>query len=121
PHLDADAQGRRRAHHHGPGPRRHQRHGRRRGVTPPASAAELADALRHGDRGALARLLTVVENGGDAAREAMAALRGTPSRGSVVGITGAPGAGKSTLTNRVVECARVDEQRVAVLAVDPTS
>jgi LAO/AO transport system kinase len=90
-------------------------------VTPAASAAELADATQHGDRGALARLLTVVENGGDPAREAMAALRIGSTRAAVVGVTGAPGAGKSTLTNRIVEQARAAGDRVAVLAVDPTS
>jgi LAO/AO transport system kinase len=84
--------------------------------------ASLADAARAGDRAALARLLTVVENGGDAAREALAGLPAVPERpAATVGITGAPGAGKSTLTDRLVGALRATGVRVAVLAVDPSS
>jgi len=89
-------------------------------VTQPVAA--LVDATGHGDRAALARLLTIVESGGDAARDALAAL---PGRGAgnaaVVGITGAPGAGKSTLTDGLVARFRRAGERVAVLAIDPTS
>jgi LAO/AO transport system kinase len=86
-----------------------------------ASAAALADALGHGDRGALARLLTVVENGGEQAHAALRALGAPSTRAAVVGITGAPGAGKSTLTSQVIDRIRRDDQRVAVLAIDPSS
>jgi LAO/AO transport system kinase len=89
-------------------------------VTSAASAAELADATRDGDRGALARLLTIVESGGDAARTGLAALRPVEAA-AVIGVTGAPGAGKSTLANRIVERVRAAGERVAVLAIDPTS
>jgi LAO/AO transport system kinase len=89
-------------------------------VTAPVAA--LVTATRHGDRAALARLLSVVESGGAPAHDALASL--PPDLGAsaaVVGVTGAPGAGKSTLTDAVVTRLRRRGDRVAVLAVDPTS
>jgi LAO/AO transport system kinase len=84
--------------------------------------AALADAATTGDRAALARLLSIVENGGDAARDALAALPvGDGYRSATVGLTGAPGAGKSTLTDRLVGALRARDETVAVLAVDPSS
>ena len=83
--------------------------------------AGLADAAVGGDRVALARLLTVVENGGDDARAAMNALGAPAAPAAIVGITGAPGAGKSTLTSQVIDRVRRDGARVAVLAIDPSS
>jgi LAO/AO transport system kinase len=89
-------------------------------VTP--AVAALVDATGRGDRAALARLLTIVESGGYGARDALASL---PAHGvgnaAVVGITGAPGAGKSTLTDRLVARLRSAGDRVAVIAIDPTS
>jgi LAO/AO transport system kinase len=84
-----------------------------------------ADALlvqaRGGDRAAVARLLTLVEQGGDAAaavdRLAFPGSGATPT----IGITGSPGAGKSTLVSALVHRARTDGRRVAVLAIDPSS
>jgi LAO/AO transport system kinase len=87
-------------------------------VTP--SVAALVDATSRGDRAALARLLTVVENGGDAAGEALATLP-REHDAAILGVTGAPGAGKSTLTDRLVRLLRARGDAVAVLAVDPTS
>ncbi|MFP5377129.1 MAG: methylmalonyl Co-A mutase-associated GTPase MeaB, partial [Acidimicrobiia bacterium] len=83
-------------------------------------AALLADAVG-GSRRALARLITLVEHGGD---EARAVGRLTYRRGGAaytIGVTGAPGAGKSTLTDRLVAHARSLGRQVAVLAVDPSS
>ena len=80
----------------------------------------LGDAAA-GDRRALARLITLVEHGGD---EARSVGRLTYPRGGsayTVGITGAPGAGKSTLTDRLVGHVRSVGTEVAVLAVDPSS
>jgi LAO/AO transport system kinase len=88
--------------------------------------ASLLAAARDGDRAALARVLSLVERGGDGAREIGARL-GEPrdpaatSRAYTVGITGAPGAGKSTLTSALLTVIRRQDQRVAVLAVDPSS
>jgi len=88
----------------------------------PGSAAPLVDAARRGDRVALARLLSVVEAGGDDARAALSALPVTVADDAwTVGITGAPGAGKSTLTDQLVGHLRAAGERVAVLAVDPSS
>ena len=80
------------------------------------------DAARGGDRVALARLLSAVEAGGPRGR----AVAGLAYRAGVeprtIGITGAPGAGKSTLVSGLVTVARrAGEAQLAVLAVDPTS
>ncbi len=89
------------------------------GVATPV--ATLVERTVRGERLALARLLSVIEAGGDGARDALAALTGRPPTASVVGITGAPGAGKSTLTDRLVAEWRAVGERVAVLAIDPSS
>jgi LAO/AO transport system kinase len=86
-----------------------------------AGIAGLVDATRNGDRAALARVLTIVESGGVAARDALAAFPKAVRHAAVLGITGAPGAGKSTLTHGLVDRLRRSGERVAVLAVDPTS
>ena len=83
-------------------------------------AALLASA-RAGDRAALARLLSVVERGGDDARSLGRLTHPAGGAASTVGITGAPGAGKSTLTNALLRVARDAGERVAVLAIDPSS
>jgi LAO/AO transport system kinase len=85
----------------------------------------LGDALA-GDRAALARVLSLVERGGEPARQVGAQVglhrdADGPRRGYTVGITGAPGAGKSTLTNALIGEIRGHGQRVAVLALDPSS
>ena len=85
------------------------------------SPHELLSAARHGDRGALARLLSLVERGGQGAREAGRAAYEQAGRGYTVGITGAPGAGKSTLTSSLVAHVRSTGERLAVLAIDPSS
>jgi len=83
--------------------------------------AALVERARQGDRVAVARLLSMVEAGGESARATVAAT--TPHTGTAwtVGITGAPGAGKSTLTDRLVKHLRACDLEVGVLAVDPTS
>ncbi|WTW97012.1 methylmalonyl-CoA mutase family protein [Streptomycetaceae bacterium NBC_01309] len=82
------------------------------------------DALLAGDRGALARTLTVVENRGlDDADLAAVRAAAADRRVPVLGITGTGGSGKSSLTDELVRRLRTDQQdklRVAVLAVDPT-
>jgi LAO/AO transport system kinase len=83
--------------------------------------ARLVAAARDGDRQALARLLTAVERGGDDARTISALVHPAGGGTTTVGITGAPGAGKSTLTARLVAELRKAGERVAVLAIDPSS
>ena len=82
---------------------------------------DLFDAACNGDRAALARALSVLERGDEAAREMgrLAYQRG--GNGYTVGITGAPGAGKSTLTSAVIKHLRAQQVEVAVLAIDPSS
>ena len=78
-------------------------------------------AAREGDRAALARLLSLVERGGEGAREVGRLTHGQGDDAYTVGLTGAPGAGKSTLTNALVRVVRGRGDRVAVLAIDPSS
>jgi LAO/AO transport system kinase len=87
-----------------------------------SDAAELAERVVAGDRRAVARLITLIESGA-AGPARTAAERLAPATGGaeVVGITGAPGAGKSTLCSRLVSEARRADRVVGVLAVDPSS
>jgi LAO/AO transport system kinase len=82
---------------------------------------QLFDAARAGDRAALARLLSMIERGGDDAR-AIGRLSYPLGGGAyTVGITGAPGAGKSTLTSALIGHVRAGGGELAVLAIDPSS
>ena len=74
-----------------------------------------------GDRSALARLLSLIERGGDDARTVGRLVYPKTGSGYVVGITGAPGAGKSTLTSALIAHIRSLDQPVSVLAIDPSS
>jgi LAO/AO transport system kinase len=83
---------------------------------------ELVDRARRGEQLAVARLISLVEDGADAAlREVAAALGPHTGRAHVVGVTGPPGVGKSTTTSAVVTLLRAQGRRVGVLAVDPSS
>jgi LAO/AO transport system kinase len=82
---------------------------------------QLVAATRAGDRSALARVLSLVERGGDEAREVGRALHGQGGDAYTIGVTGAPGSGKSTLTSALVDLVRASGDRVAVLAIDPSS
>ena len=83
--------------------------------------AELVTAATDGDRAALARLLTIVEHGGDDAAAIDRLTFGASGRARTIGLTGSPGAGKSTLTNALIARARAAGHRVGVLAIDPSS
>ncbi|MBU6202252.1 MAG: methylmalonyl Co-A mutase-associated GTPase MeaB [Acidobacteria bacterium] len=83
--------------------------------------ATLLEQARAGDRGALARLLTLVERGGPQSREVGRLVSPRGGAAHVVGITGAPGAGKSTLTSALIAHLRARGETVAVLAIDPSS
>jgi LAO/AO transport system kinase len=84
-------------------------------------ADQLLEAAQGGDRAAVARLLTMVERGGDAAAAVDRVAFGQSGRACTVGLTGAPGAGKSTLVSGMIGVARRAGHRVGVLAVDPSS
>ena len=74
-----------------------------------------------GDRRAVARAISLVEDGRPELERLSAGIYGATGRAATVGITGAPGVGKSTLAGALVGALRADERRVAILAVDPTS
>jgi LAO/AO transport system kinase len=84
-------------------------------------AAALADAAVGGDRLALARLLTAVENRTSVAEAALRQLYPAAGRAHLVGITGPPGSGKSTLVAALIAEVRAAGRTVAVIAVDPSS
>lgn len=82
---------------------------------------ELIEQALNGNRRALARLLSQVENDGAAATAALAALYPHTGRAYLVGITGAPGTGKSTLVAELAKAYRQRNCTVGIVAVDPTS
>ena len=82
---------------------------------------QLLEAALAGDRRALARLLSWVENGAPEGREALATLFPRTGQAHVIGITGSPGAGKSTLVGKLARELRQRVPRLAIVAVDPSS
>jgi len=82
---------------------------------------ELVDAVSAGEKRALGRLITRVENREPGWQDAMKALYPRTGTARIVGITGPPGAGKSSLTNRVAAILLEQGRRVGIIAVDPTS
>jgi len=90
-------------------------------VASPAHASTELDRALSGDVRALARLLSLVEDGSPRLREVVADLLPRTGRARIIGLTGAPGVGKSTMTGALVGAFRAAGRRVAVLAVDPTS
>jgi len=93
--------------------------GRRK--APAGAAPDWLAGLFAGDRAALSRAITAVENGTGEAAGVVAAIHPHLGHAKVVGITGAPGVGKSTLTGAYVAELRRRELRVGVVAVDPSS
>ena len=83
--------------------------------------AALVERALEGDRRAIAKVISLVERGGDGARIAIQMLHPRTGNAWSIGITGAPGAGKSTLTDQLVGKLRATGGEVGVLAVDPTS
>jgi LAO/AO transport system kinase len=90
-------------------------------VTSSDRGRELADLARDGDRRALARLLTEVEDRSEAGEAALRVLYPLAGHAHLVGVTGAPGAGKSTLVAALVGEARKAGRPAAVVAIDPSS
>ena len=85
------------------------------------AAADLLERARSGDKRAIAKLLSVVENDAAGAADIVRETYPRTGRALVLGITGPPGGGKSTLVSRLVAAYRARVPRVAVVAVDPSS
>lgn len=79
------------------------------------------DRLLKGSRGSLAKIITALENCGGENREILDALQKQGGNAFILGITGPPGAGKSTLVSRLTACLRKRNLRVGIIAVDPSS
>ena len=88
---------------------------------PGKTAAELAERLLAGDKRALARAISLVENDDPEGWALVREVFPHTGRAAVVGFTGPPGVGKSTLIGRLIEHARERERQVAVLSIDPSS
>jgi LAO/AO transport system kinase len=94
---------------------------RRRTSRKAPSVSELVEGAQHGDPRAVARLISLVEDASPLLREVAERLSPHTGRAQIVGITGAPGVGKSTCTSGLVTALRRGGNRVGVLAVDPSS
>ncbi len=86
-----------------------------------ADVPVLVERAREGDARSVARLISLVEDASPALREVAAALSPHTGHAQVLGLTGAPGVGKSTTTTALVRALRLEGRRVGVLAVDPSS
>lgn len=87
----------------------------------PVDVAALVSRARDGSPRAVGRLVTLIENASPRLREVMVALAPYAGSARVIGLTGAPGVGKSTSTSALVKAFRSQGKRVGVLAVDPSS
>jgi GTPase len=85
------------------------------------AAGDLLTGARAGDKRSIARVLTVVENDAPGAADVVRETFPQTGRALVLGVTGPPGGGKSTLVSRLVGAYRARGSRVAVVAVDPSS
>jgi LAO/AO transport system kinase len=92
---------------------------RRAAATP--AAGELVERLLSGAPAALAKAITIIENGGELAADILAGIEPRRGRALVLGITGPPGVGKSTLLSALVGELRRRDKTVGVLAIDPSS
>src|SRR5260370_11303598 len=84
-------------------------------------SATLAESVRAGDYRALAKAISLVEREGPSAEKLVADLYPSTGKARIAGITGSPGAGKSTLVAALAKFYRREEKRVGIVAVDPTS
>jgi LAO/AO transport system kinase len=85
------------------------------------SSTELAGRVMRGDLPAIARMLTRAESGNGEAREGLDALYRNAGRAHVIGITGVPGSGKSTLVAKLAAAVRRSGRKIAIVAIDPSS
>lgn len=86
-----------------------------------SGSTELAARVAGGDRRALARLITWIESDSPLARPAMAVLFARTGRAHIIGVTGAPGTGKSTLVSALAAEERLRGRTVGIISIDPTS
>jgi LAO/AO transport system kinase len=82
---------------------------------------DLVEGIRGGDRRALARAITLVENGDPVAYELIRELYAETGKAYAIGVTGPPGVGKSSLISALVRLVREEERSVGVISVDPSS
>ncbi len=87
----------------------------------PVSSIALFERLVKGDLRAAGRLMSRAEAGSDEVRPVLGKIYKAAGRAHIVGLTGVPGSGKSTLVSKLVEAIREDGRRVGVIAVDPSS
>ena len=81
----------------------------------------LVDRILNGDTRAISRAMTLIENGDAQSREILKGVFPHTGRGRVIGVTGAPGSGKSTLVDKLAQAYRQQRKSVGIVAVDPTS
>jgi LAO/AO transport system kinase len=86
-----------------------------------ATGSELLKKILRGDRSTVARAISMVENGSPEARGVLTAVFPHTGRAYRIGLTGPPGAGKSTIANKLARFYRNQDRRVGIIAVDPTS
>ena len=82
---------------------------------------ELAERLLAGEQRALSRVISMLERGDPAAAEVMRDIDAHTGHAYTIGITGPPGAGKSTIVDQLTQLLRSMDKRVGIVAVDPTS
>jgi len=82
---------------------------------------DLLEKVKEGNDRAIARVITLIENSDKAAHTAVSALYPSTGQAHIIGITGPPGSGKSTLVNELAKRFSADGERVAIIAIDPSS
>lgn len=82
---------------------------------------KLVDGVLNGNKRDCARLITIVENETSGYEDALKEIYNHTGRAFVIGITGPPGAGKSTFTDKIVKLLRTQDKKVGIIAIDPTS
>jgi LAO/AO transport system kinase len=90
-------------------------------VTPSSAIQELVNRVQRGDPRALARTISLVENHGTDSTELLKHLFPLSGKATLIGLTGAPGAGKSTLVDQIAREYRKQGKTIGIIAVDPTS